>query len=449
MKIVLVLFLTILFANADQIVTKFTTNQVKTSQLQIEINDSGDINETLLFINFSAPSNYNFIFTDGVITSQEEDDIFKHLTNHIPIEISGNIISTATGDIILSNSDVTGEIRVQLGTTTSATHFGIHDSTGASLVDFFGDGRVGIGTNNPLVKLHVVGDSGTIESRIENISTSVTDIAAIRLTTGVSTNLWQAFARNGDFFIGIHTIDDYLTIKDGGNVGIGNSIPSATFDVTGTVKISDDFTLANNLIFADVGNGTVTMGNSVTGTDRFNVFGAGSGVQQGIVTFYDSSAANNIKFRFRDQWTASSIPPRLETESSLGLAFNTTTNAPFVWYINGTGNEKMRLTSTKLLFATPIIISNVQYPILTNHAANKEYVDAATNALLSGDIDISGLYFIDSVRILTNQQSAISNPTNTTADVTFSQNEVDLINSLRATIVSLQDALRQHGLIAE
>ena len=105
------------------------------------------------------------------------------------------------------------------------------------------------------------------------------------------------------------------------------------------------------LIFADAISGTINLGSAVTGTDRLNVFGGGTGTQTGIASFYDSSS--NIKFRMRDEWTASSIPPRLESHSSLGFAFNITTNSKYIWYINGTGNEKMRLTSDGLGIGTP------------------------------------------------------------------------------------------------
>jgi len=142
-----------------------------------------------------------------------------------------------------------------------------------------------------------------------------------------------------------------MVILKTGEVGIGVTDPDAKLEVNGTVKISDDFTVAVSLIFVDKSNGTVNIGSAVTGTDRFNVFGPGTGVQQGIASFYD--LAGNIKFRFRDEITGT-VPPRLETESSLGMAFNTTTNSKYVWYINGTGNEIMRLTSNGLGIGTSI-----------------------------------------------------------------------------------------------
>lgn len=140
------------------------------------------------------------------------------------------------------------------------------------------------------------------------------------------------------------------------NAGVMDGSPNFTFDGS-TVKIATDLLVGNDKLFVDVSNLSVTVGNSVTGTDRFNVFGAGfADLQTGIAAFYNSAGA--LKFRLRDAWVANSIPPRIEADSSLGLAFNTTSNAPFVWYVNGTGNEKMRLTSAglKLPDSTNLIV---------------------------------------------------------------------------------------------
>lgn len=82
-KIIIILLLTFLFLGADQTVTKFTANQVNTTQLKAEVNGSGDISETLLYINFSSVTNYDFIFADGSITTTESNDLETLLTNHI------------------------------------------------------------------------------------------------------------------------------------------------------------------------------------------------------------------------------------------------------------------------------------------------------------------------------------------------------------------------------
>jgi len=137
---------------------------------------------------------------------------------------------------------------------------------------------------------------------------------------------------------------DILLQPNAGDVGIGKT-PTAKLDVNGAVKVSDDFTVDGDLIFADKSNGTVTLGNATTGTDRFNVYGPGNGLNQGIMSLYNS--VGGILFRFKDQITASSIPPRIQGQSNLGLGYDTDSNAPHIFYVNG--NEKMRLTSDDLI----------------------------------------------------------------------------------------------------
>ncbi len=145
------------------------------------------------------------------------------------------------------------------------------------------------------------------------------------------------------------------------NFGIGTTTPTSKLEVIGnitttsllsadSVTISNDFNLGNGLIFVDKSNGVINFGSLILGTDRLNVFAPTTGVQTGIASFYDSS--QNIKFRMRDEWTANSIPPRFESHSALGFGLLTTQNAPFIWYVDGTNNEKMRLTSTGLGIGT-------------------------------------------------------------------------------------------------
>jgi len=158
----------------------------------------------------------------------------------------------------------------------------------------------------------------------------------------------------------------YSTLGGGDGIYSGNgTVPTSTVaTITDTLSLNGgDLIVDTDKIFVDVSNQTITIGNNVTGTDRFNVFGGGfANLQTGIAAFYNS--AGNLKFRLRDEFTTGSIPPRIEADSNLGLAFNTTANAPFVWYVNGTANEEMRLTSTGLAIGAPIPESrlHVQLP---------------------------------------------------------------------------------------
>ena len=218
----------------------------------------------------------------------------------------------------------------------------VNISNNLSVTGAFLDTSGDVGTNGQVLSSTVTGTNWITPNTGDVVGpASSTDnaIARFNLTTG------KLLQNSGVLIDDSNNLESPGTIEGGNLTAIGTTLTNV-LTVTGTATIADDFTIATSLLFADVSNGTVTLGNSVTGTDRFNVFIPDAGVQTGIATFYDSASA--IKFRLRDQLTASSIPPRIEGESSLGMAFNTTLDAPFIWYVNGTSNEEMRLSSTGL-----------------------------------------------------------------------------------------------------
>ncbi|MBI3799354.1 MAG: hypothetical protein HY268_20610, partial [Deltaproteobacteria bacterium] len=104
--------------------------------------------------------------------------------------------------------------------TTASPIFNIGTLTGRASTTLLGDfavnssdfvvtgGNVGIGTAGPATvagytaKLHVVGSSFPA-AIVETSASGSTDLAALQLKTGASSNYWQWFARNGDLFAGI------------------------------------------------------------------------------------------------------------------------------------------------------------------------------------------------------------------------------------------------------
>ncbi len=105
------------------------------------------------------------------------------------------------------------------------------------------DGSVGIGSNTPGARLHILANPADVGVLVESTSFTNTSLAAIRFKTGVSSNVWQWFIRNGDLFVGIQGVEDYMTIKDGGDVGIGTKTPSEKLDVNGSVNINSAATI--------------------------------------------------------------------------------------------------------------------------------------------------------------------------------------------------------------
>jgi len=114
--------------------------------------------------------------------------------------------------------------------------FGIYDATVPAYRMFFdGGGNVGIGTTTPNAKLDVSGDImlGGVGTGTLYPSTSGQNIA-IR-------------ARASDIIFGSSTSVDYMTIKNGGNVGVGQSNPTYKLDVNGTAHITSDLTVDGNI----------------------------------------------------------------------------------------------------------------------------------------------------------------------------------------------------------
>jgi hypothetical protein len=96
-------------------------------------------------------------------------------------------------------------------------------------------GNVGIGTRDPVDKLHV-------KSRIR-IEGSDTSYPFLDLVNGAGTGRWTLYGNNDDEF----HIAEYVgtirgvrfMIKEGGNVGIGTTSPGAKLDVAGRIRVSD------------------------------------------------------------------------------------------------------------------------------------------------------------------------------------------------------------------
>jgi Head domain of trimeric autotransporter adhesin len=119
-----------------------------------------------------------------------------------------------------------------------------------------GNGNVGIGVN-PVAKLQVAGN----ETSAHGLA------AAIQLNNTASANVWNiragatgtATPADG-FSIGDNAAYRFV-ITSAGNVGIGNTAPAATLDVTGTTT-TDGLQVSNGTVITKMQSGSVTVGSS-------------------------------------------------------------------------------------------------------------------------------------------------------------------------------------------
>ena len=120
----------------------------------------------------------------------------------------------------LYDSNLTGSLRV---------------SGAASNESYFIGHNVGVGTDNPRYKLHVVGDS-FVDGQL-SIRSGVIDSGSVLYTSGSNKfgdDMADEHAFTGSFFV---TASKYHLM--GGNIGIGTRSPGSTLHVWGTISGSD------------------------------------------------------------------------------------------------------------------------------------------------------------------------------------------------------------------
>ena len=156
--------------------------------------------------------------------------------------------TTAEGNISIKfsdNADVAGQhFKMTFGEGNNDLKF--HSDSDDNILYLEHDGDVGIGTNNPTARLHVV-DSGTI---------GISDLANAHILVG-NTSTGLGFDPNEIMFnghdgnIGVISNHDFaiitnastrMFIEAGGDVGIGTTAPRAKLDVVGRITVDNTTT---------------------------------------------------------------------------------------------------------------------------------------------------------------------------------------------------------------
>ncbi len=135
-----------------------------------------------------------------------------------------------------------------------------------------GDGKVGIGTAAPLGKLHVAGGSLVMDNnqaiRVKDTGGTPRNVLFMNGPTVKVVN-----DTTGDIQLQTAGLER-LTVKTGGNVGIGNTNPAEALDVAGNIKATGTLRTGNSIVIDGVTD-TITATTGTIGFDNENLTTSG------------------------------------------------------------------------------------------------------------------------------------------------------------------------------
>ena len=196
-------------------------------------------------------------------------------------------------------------------------------------------GSVGIGTDNPTVKLDVdnVGSGTTIR-----INADTSNSASLILAESKATK-WEFESVNANdnrFRLVNQTGDESLSVLQTGNIGIGSIIPAAKLDVDGALNVSGNATFGGNV---QVG------GDPVSGNER------GVHLNAGGTIFINQNTGSPILRGYRDDTNAISVNIDADGSASFAGGVDTSSSSNQGMTIGGSGNITVqRDAGTKALF---------------------------------------------------------------------------------------------------
>jgi hypothetical protein len=234
--------------------TTLTGTEIKdTYDSLIKVTDNGPISGTAKYLSDGLGNDSALALSTGNIGIGTSSPT-------VPLQVNGATLiqgTTTSQLLIASNSGAylssinTGGTGNGLGYTSGEMYFAnannsiifnTKTSSGESM-RITSAGLVGIGTSSPAAKLDIVGTSGNTQLNITSVSGTFPFITLDQ--TGVVKYAIQNVATTGLFTITEAGVGDRLVIaKTSGNVGIGNSSPTAKLDVTGTLAVSGTSSLA-------------------------------------------------------------------------------------------------------------------------------------------------------------------------------------------------------------
>ena len=170
-------------------------------------------------------------------------DVESSQANVVRVSSTGD-----TGGILLVNSGTTDAVAVQsqndnLQFRVDNGYIDLKTNTGAtatSRMRILSDGKVGIGTTNPDGLLHIDGMTRTNAAIVTEASASATNTIMEIQNNGAAKRMTLQYDNtNINFNIADRNDAAIATFREGGNVGIGTTVPSEKLDVNGTVNLTN------------------------------------------------------------------------------------------------------------------------------------------------------------------------------------------------------------------
>jgi len=189
--------------------------------------------------------------------------------------------STDSSDPFIYFGDQVDAVRGGIGFDTSANQLQLRGYNNSTRIAIDSSGNVGIGTTSPSDLLHIdAGTSGAIK-----IGTTGGRIAA--LTANDSEPYLSVGSTSSHSFAIMTNGSRRLIVNSSGNVGIGDSSPSYTLDVNGTVRSVGKLTAANGIDGLTLANDGIAGDNyNITGVNQMTINDEGEGIAWPNVTMY-------------------------------------------------------------------------------------------------------------------------------------------------------------------
>ena len=241
-------------------------------------------------------------------------------------------------------------------------------------------GKIGVGTNNPTDRLHIVGDN--VNLSLDGTGAPGTSITTLSLSRGtVDWGIHSGVGGANTFAIRDNQNSSYrLTINGSGNVGIGTTSPIYKLDVFGDIRTKNEFFWGNNnnspvgRLYA--GGQTAVLLN--TSTDGFVQISGGNATSNGgNIGLSGSTNADPNIIRFR---IGGAEVMRVAANNNVGIG----TTSP---------SEKLEVAGKAIIRRTGTATAHGDTDFLVTDATAA--LSTAQMQILGGNAGYSNLYFSD------------------------------------------------------